>query len=55
MMNGDEIASNGMTVRPSFMQVYAGVQAILRFSHSKMKGCKVGTTQGKVLCSMQLK
>jgi hypothetical protein len=39
---------------PSFMKIGTGVQAILRFPLSNLRGCNVGITDGRdfdVLCS----
>jgi hypothetical protein len=37
-----EVASCGMIYIPSFMKIGIGVQAILRFYLSSLKGCHVG-------------
>jgi hypothetical protein len=44
-----EMASRGVIYLSSFMQIGAGVQAILRFSLSNSKGCNVGITDGSEL------
>jgi uncharacterized protein YraI len=45
-MYGIEMASYGMTFLPSFMKIRKGVQAILRFCLSYLKGCNVDITDG---------
>jgi hypothetical protein len=37
-----EMGSGGMIYLPSFMKIGKGVQAILRFCLSNLKGCNVG-------------
>jgi hypothetical protein len=44
-----EMALCGMIYIPSFMKIGTGVQAILRFCLSKLRGCNVGITDGKDL------
>jgi hypothetical protein len=45
MKHAVEMASCGMTYMPSFMTI--GVQAILRFILRKVRGCDIGTTEGR--------
>jgi hypothetical protein len=40
-----EMASCGMIYTPSFMKIGTGVQAILRFCLSNLRGCEVGITE----------
>jgi hypothetical protein len=42
-----DMPSCGMTVLPTFMKNGIGVQAILRFYVSNLKGCNVGITDGR--------
>jgi hypothetical protein len=44
MEHGIEIVSCGMIHIPSFMNIDAGVQAILKFSLRNLRGCNVGIT-----------
>jgi hypothetical protein len=44
-----EMGSDGMTYAPSFRETGTGVEGILRFCLSNMKGCNVGSTDGKDL------
>jgi hypothetical protein len=44
-----EIPSGGMIYLPSFIKIGTGVQAILRFCFSYLKGCNVGITDGRDL------
>jgi uncharacterized protein YraI len=43
-----QMASCGMTNLPSFMKIGTGIQAILRFCLSNLKGCNVGITDGRI-------
>jgi hypothetical protein len=40
---------DGMIYTPSFMQIDRGFQAVAWFCLSKLEGCTVGITDGKVL------
>jgi uncharacterized protein YraI len=55
MKYDSEIASRGMTHIPNFVKIGTGVQAILRFCLSNMRGCNVGTTDGRDLWSAPLR
>jgi hypothetical protein len=41
-----ERASYGMICLPSFLKIYTGIQAILRFCLTNLNGCNVGITEG---------
>jgi hypothetical protein len=49
MTNAVEMPSCRMLILPSFMKIDTGVQAILRFRLSNLKGCNVGITDGRDL------
>jgi hypothetical protein len=42
-----EMASDGLIYVPSFMEMGTGVQAILRFCFSTLRGCDVGIADGR--------
>jgi hypothetical protein len=42
------MGSGGMINIPSFMKIGMGVQAILRFCLSNLRGCNVGITDGGI-------
>jgi hypothetical protein len=44
-----EMGSGGMIYIPTFMKAGTGVQAILRFFLSNLRGCTVGITNGRDL------
>jgi hypothetical protein len=44
-----EIASCGTMYIPRFMKIDAYIQAILRLCPSNLRGCNVGTTDGRDL------
>jgi hypothetical protein len=44
-----EMGSGGMIYTPTFMKTGTGVQAILRFCLSNLRGCTVGITDGRDL------
>jgi hypothetical protein len=44
MMYAVEMGSGGMIYLPSFMKIGTGIQAILWFCLSNLKGCNVGIT-----------
>jgi hypothetical protein len=48
-----EMASDGMIYLKSFMKIGTGVEAILRFCLSNLKGCNVSVTDGRdfLLCT----
>jgi hypothetical protein len=48
MMYAVEMASCGMIYITGFMKIGTGVQAILRFCLSNLKGCNVGITGGGI-------
>jgi hypothetical protein len=50
-----EFASCGTINIQSFMKIGTGVQTILRFHLSNLKGCNVGITNGIDLCCSPLK
>jgi hypothetical protein len=43
-----ELCSGGIIYIQSFMNTSTGVQAILSFRHSNLKGCNVGITDGGI-------
>jgi hypothetical protein len=55
MMYIVEMDSGGTIYTPSFMKIYTGVQAILRFCLSHLRGCNVGIADGGDLLSSPLK
>jgi hypothetical protein len=55
MMSAIEMPSCGMKFLPSFMKSGTGIQAILRFCLSSLKGSSVGNTEGSDLWSMLLR
>jgi hypothetical protein len=50
-----EMGSGSMTYIPSFMKTGIGAERTLRFRLSNLKGCNVGITNGRNLCSVPLK
>jgi hypothetical protein len=50
-----EIGSDGMIYIPSFIKTGAGVEGILRFCLSNLKGCNIVITDGRNLGSAPLK
>jgi hypothetical protein len=42
------MGSGGMIYIRSFMKIGVGVQVILRFGYSNLKGCNVGITDGRI-------
>jgi hypothetical protein len=44
-----------MIFLPSFMKIGTGVEGIIRFGLSNLKGCNVGTTGGSDLSNTPLK
>jgi hypothetical protein len=55
MVYAVEMASCGMIYLPGFMKIAIGVQAILRFLLRNLKGCNVGTADGRDLGSAPLR
>jgi hypothetical protein len=55
MKHAIQMASFGMIYPPIFMKISIGVQAILRSCFRKFRGCNIGITGGRDLCSMALK
>jgi hypothetical protein len=46
MQYSDEMVSYGMIFVPSFLKIYAVIQAILRFGLRNLNDCNVGITDG---------
>jgi hypothetical protein len=44
-----ELGSGGVIYLPSFMKIGKGIQTILWFGLSNLKGCIIGTTDGRDL------
>jgi uncharacterized protein YraI len=44
-----DMGSGGMIYLPSFTKIGKGVQTVLRFCLSNLKGCIIGTTGGRDL------
>jgi hypothetical protein len=56
MMYAIELASDVMIYIPSFMKIGTGIQAMLRFCLSNLRGCNVGITDGGFMkCSVEMK
>jgi hypothetical protein len=49
------MASCGMIYIPSIMEIGTGVQAIVRFNLSSLRGCNIGITEGRDLRSTPLR
>jgi hypothetical protein len=55
MIYAVEMSSCGIIFLLSFVKIYKGLQAILRFYLSNLNGCNVGITSGSHLWSPTLK
>jgi hypothetical protein len=49
MIYAIQMTSDGMTYIPSFVKIYTGIKAVLRFCLRNLRGCNIGITDGKDL------